>query len=485
MEEPASQEPSKKVVGIDDFDARSFNIINSPRSLEAMRLLGILQLDLRLQTYEDLKGMFKESIPEEKKALERIVNSNLENHKRMIEKIKLKRQELIQKEIELEGRKRRKELSSADRIISSAKRSTAPPERSSSAHSSNPGELNTSKGNTAAYGSMSMNNIKTRTRQLEILAELSGAKGDYLRLRQKKDLETMMGFEINTQKIKKKMEHNMKERIEALKKEQQEKEQKHQDLINKMTREKQLKDLEKKLERERKLLNVERTTKARTYEQEVMAKRIQADEQKAAKIKEGRENANKARELMRKQLQKDLLLFREGALGEEFIKSKYAGLHDDDVFDSILDNAKKENAPKGVSRLVTDQEALKYYAKSLEKPIKEDAGKPEADPNRRDSQLELPQRTHEKSAEKFQSSSRMVQAKTSKQGVRAEMKSSVGLRAKETAESKVKILAEIKRRQVNQFNEESRDPEAVGCRAKARDRTTVSAQTGTERSQAN
>src|SRR3990167_7718462 len=316
MEEPTSREPSsKKLVGIDDFDARSFNVINSPRSLEAMRLLGILQLDLRLQTYEDLKGMFKESIPEEKKALERIVNSNLENHKRMIEKIKFKRQELIQKEIDLAERKKRKELNSADRIISSAKKSAGPVERSSSAHSSNQGELNTSKGNTAApYGSMSMNNIKTRTRQLEILAELSGAKGDYQRLRQKKDLETMMGFEINTQKIK-----------------------------NKMLREKQLKHIEKKLERERKLLNVERTTKARTYEAEVMAKRIQADEEKAAKIKEGRENAHKARELMRKQLQKDLLLFREGALGEEFIKNKYAGLHDDDVFDSILDNAKKEN----------------------------------------------------------------------------------------------------------------------------------------------
>lgn len=450
MEEPTSREPSsKKLVGIDDFDARSFNVINSPRSLEAMRLLGILQLDLRLQTYEDLKGMFKESIPEEKKALERIVNSNLENHKRMIEKIKFKRQELIQKEIDLAERKKRKELNSADRIISSAKKSAGPVERSSSAHSSNQGELNTSKGNTAApYGSMSMNNIKTRTRQLEILAELSGAKGDYQRLRQKKDLETMMGFEINTQKIKKKMEYNMKERIEALKKEQQEKEQKHQDLVNKMLREKQLKHIEKKLERERKLLNVERTTKARTYEAEVMAKRIQADEEKAAKIKEGRENAHKARELMRKQLQKDLLLFREGALGEEFIKNKYAGLHDDDVFDSILDNAKKENAPKGVSRLQSNEEALKYYAKSLEKPIKEDVARSEAVLSRRDSQHEQPQKSQERSAEKFQASSRNVQAKPTKQGVRGEMKSSVGLRTKETAESKVKTLADIKRRQV-------------------------------------
>jgi hypothetical protein len=353
MDGQADPERSGKLVTIDDFDAKAFSIINSPRSLEAMRLLGILQLDLRLQTYEDLKGMFRESIPEEKVALERIVNSNLENHKRLIQKIKNKRQDLIQREIDMAERKKRKEMDSADRIISSAKKSNVHPERSSSAHSSPGDPLNTSKGTGGAgYASASLHNLKVRTRQLEVLAEISGAKGDFLRLRQKKDLETMMGFEINTQKIKKKMEMNMKERIEALRKEQQEKEQKHQDLVNKMLREKQLKHIEKKLERERKLLNVERTNKAKTYEAQVMAKKIQADEIKAAKIKEDRENASKNRELMRKQLHKDLLLFREGNLGEDFIKAKYAGLHDDDVFDHILENAKKENAPKGVSRLL-------------------------------------------------------------------------------------------------------------------------------------
>lgn len=165
----------------------------------------------------------------------------------------------------------------------------------------------------------------------------------------------MMGFEINTQKIKKKMESNIKERIEALRKEQQEKEHKHQDMVNKMLREKQLRQIEKKLERERKLLNVERTSKARVYEAQVMAKKIKEDELKAAKIKEDRENAAKNRELMRKQLQKDLLLFREGAIAEEYIKQKYQGLHEDSVFDTILDNAKKESAPKGVSKVINNQ----------------------------------------------------------------------------------------------------------------------------------
>lgn len=350
MDNQTSQPAQVKLVSIETFDTNAYSIVNSPRSLEAMRLLGILQLDLRLQTYEDLKGMFNENLPDEKKALDRIVNSNLENHKRLIERIKNKRQELINKEIEAAARKRRKDLNSAERIISSAKKLNSPlEERSSSAHSKSGDPLSSSKG--AVYASISTNNIKAKTRQLEVLAELSGAKGDFLRLRQKKDLETMMGFEINTQKIKKKMETNIKDRIEALRKEQQEKEQKHQDMVNKMLREKQLRQIEKKLERDRKLLNVERTSKARVYEAEVMAKKIKEDELKAAKIKEDRENAAKNRELMRKQLQKDLLLFREGAIAEEYIKQKYQGLHEDSVFDTILDNAKKENAPKGVSKI--------------------------------------------------------------------------------------------------------------------------------------
>lgn len=90
---------------IEDFSDSEFKIINSPRSLEAMRYLGLGQLDLRLQKYEDIKEMFNEGIAEEKKMLEKIVKNNIDNHHHMIMKIKEKRAELIEKETEKKNKK--------------------------------------------------------------------------------------------------------------------------------------------------------------------------------------------------------------------------------------------------------------------------------------------------------------------------------------------------------------------------------------------
>lgn len=180
---------------------------------------------------------------------------------------------------------------------------------------------------------------------------------DYMREKQKRDLEYMMGLEIYTQKLKKKKDDMMKEKIESIKKEQNDKLQKYNETIMKVQREKELKNIEKKFERERKLVNVERVNRAKLYEREVMVKKITQADRKVSQIKEDRDNAYRNRELMRKQLTKDLHLMRDGMIAEEVIRSKYGGIHDDDVFEEMIDKIKKEMGPKGSSKISSIRES--------------------------------------------------------------------------------------------------------------------------------
>lgn len=143
----------------------------------------------------------------------------------------------------------------------------------------------------------------------------------------------------------------MKEKIESLRRDQQEKLQKHNEMLNKLQREKELKALEKNLEKEKKQYNVERTAKAKEYQKKAMLESIKEKEEKVSRIKEDRDNALKNREIMRKMLVKELLAMRDGKLSEEYIREKYGGIHDDEVFEDMIMEMKKQVAPKGVSKL--------------------------------------------------------------------------------------------------------------------------------------
>lgn len=144
----------------------------------------------------------------------------------------------------------------------------------------------------------------------------------------------------------------MKEKIESLRRDQQEKLQKHNEMLNKLQREKELKALEKNLEKEKKQYNVERTAKAKEYQKKAMLESIKEKEEKVSRIKEDRDNALKNREIMRKMLVKELLAMRDGKLSEEYIREKYGGIHDDEVFEDMIMEMKKQVAPKGVSKLL-------------------------------------------------------------------------------------------------------------------------------------
>jgi hypothetical protein len=92
-------------------------------------------------------------------------------------------------------------------------------------------------------------------------------------------------------------------------------------------------------------------------------------------------------------------------------------------------------------------ETLKYYAKSLERPVNHDNANSDTHLSRRESQREQPTTFIEKSIERSQANSRQLNG-VRNMATRPDLKSNAAGRPKETADNKVKILAEIKRRQV-------------------------------------
>lgn len=95
------------VVHIDNFDAKKFQVVNSPRSRAAMKELGVQNEDLRLKTEDDLRAMFNTEDEKEKEALKKCLDRHLVAHKHLVKKISDRRKEMI--ETQNEADKKRKE----------------------------------------------------------------------------------------------------------------------------------------------------------------------------------------------------------------------------------------------------------------------------------------------------------------------------------------------------------------------------------------
>lgn len=101
--------PKSPLVHIDNFDARKFQVVNSPRSRDAMTQLCVQKEDLRLKTEEDLKGMFNTDDPKEKEALKACVEKHTQAHKNIVKKISDRRREMIDAQSGTEKKKKEQE----------------------------------------------------------------------------------------------------------------------------------------------------------------------------------------------------------------------------------------------------------------------------------------------------------------------------------------------------------------------------------------
>jgi hypothetical protein len=98
------------LIHIDNFDAKKYHVINSPRSRAAMTELGIQDKDLHLKTADDLRGMFDMTDEKEKKAFELCVKKHETAHKNIVKKISDRRKELIKGKEENDKKKKEHDL---------------------------------------------------------------------------------------------------------------------------------------------------------------------------------------------------------------------------------------------------------------------------------------------------------------------------------------------------------------------------------------
>jgi hypothetical protein len=104
------------LIHIDNFDAKKFQVINSPRSREAMKELGILDADLHLKTADDLRGLFNMADLEEKKAFDLCVKKHEKAHENLKKKISERRKELIKQREEQEKKRKEQEALKAKQL---------------------------------------------------------------------------------------------------------------------------------------------------------------------------------------------------------------------------------------------------------------------------------------------------------------------------------------------------------------------------------
>lgn len=191
-----------------------------------MKQLGVMQVDLRLKGFEDLKGMFNDNIPDERKALDKLVESNVKAHELLVNKIKQKRQVIVQKASKqllskeskeiLEKEKRNKKFEE-DRKKSKQEDLTekkgkeeqneedqvqgnSPKQRSrkktpvKDMRTEVEKELDAQKNNDLSLKQL----VNAKTKRIEYLKNISKDRHDFQKEKQKRDLEVMLGYEINS-----------------------------------------------------------------------------------------------------------------------------------------------------------------------------------------------------------------------------------------------------------------------------------------------
>jgi hypothetical protein len=112
-----------------------------------------------------------------------------------------------------------------------------------------------------------------------------------------------------------------------------------------LEREKQLKEQQKKIDRENKEYHVQRTKKQNAFERERMINKLTLIDNKAKHLKEDRFDYMESRKFMVQKLKKDLEKMKAGMIHITEIEKKYAFLHNDKEFQSMMAEMKKELHP--------------------------------------------------------------------------------------------------------------------------------------------
>lgn len=130
-----------------------------------------------------------------------------------------------------------------------------------------------------------------------------------------------------------------------------------------LDRERHLRDLKKKIDNETKMYHVTRTRKANEFQRANMVNKLESINTKAKTMKEDRQDYLESRKFMVQKLKKDLDEMKAGMVSAQKIEQKYGFLHNDQEFQKMMGEVKKELHP---GRLVSSMQNKRCSRKKEE-----------------------------------------------------------------------------------------------------------------------
>ena len=145
-----------------------------------------------------------------------------------------------------------------------------------------------------------------------------------------------------TKIIKQQREELIRNKVDFVKGETQLKEVAHEYNKKMVERERLLDTLKRKADRENKIMNVRRTRKQKVFEQHKVASEILKIDHEAAEAKQDRAELAESRKLMIQRLKHDLGKMKAGLLPISEIEKRYQFIHDDQEFNEMMLEAKRD-----------------------------------------------------------------------------------------------------------------------------------------------
>lgn len=188
--------------------------------------------------------------------------------------------------------------------------------------------------------------LQAKSNSIKQKLGLKKSKIELLKEKQLKEMDEMISFEMNLQRIKSTNQLRVQDKLQTLKESEKFKETRHQYHMEYLKELKAKWNLQKKAEQEERRDNVKRVHQTVEFEKKLKMKRIEDLERRAFFMKKSEENYNQNRKYMMKNLNEDFTNLKKGNLSVADIDRRYAFLKDNQTFNEEMNELNRRRASK-------------------------------------------------------------------------------------------------------------------------------------------
>lgn len=188
--------------------------------------------------------------------------------------------------------------------------------------------------------------LQAKSNSIKQTLGLKKSKIELLKEKQLKEMDEMISFEMNLQRIKSTNQLKVQDKFQTLKDSEKYKESRHNYHMEYLKELKSKWKLQKKAEQEEKKENVKRVHQTVEFEKKIKLKRIEDLERRAFFMKKSEENYTQNRKYMMKNLHEDFTALKKGNLSVADIDRRYAFLKDNQAFNEEMNDLNRRRASK-------------------------------------------------------------------------------------------------------------------------------------------